>query len=426
MAVYVTMPKLGLTMTEGLVVKWLKKEGEKVEKSEALLEVATDKITNEVEAPAGGVLKKILIAEGETAGVSAELAIIGEAGEDLSNLRSTLGIKQQEKTGERNIQAERYMITVNRGGFIKASPAAKKYARDKGINLSEIKGSGPQGRIVEKDVIGYAAGLSKLKVSPAAQLLARDLQLDLSVIKKESRIMKEDVLTAVRTITSEEESRIPPTSMRRVIAERMSASWHTSPMVTLHMETDVTELKIFRGKMQKSLKVSYNDLLIKICAKVLTEYPMVNAGFDGEHYILHSEVNIGLAISLEGGLIVPNVKKAQAKTIREIAAETGELIDKAKNNKLSGAELTGGTFTISNLGMFGINAFTPIINQPEAAILGVNAILDRPVVVDGQVEVRPLMNLSLTFDHRIIDGADGARFLARIKELVENPALLLL
>lgn len=436
MATYITMPKLGLTMTEGLVVRWLKNEGDQVTPGEALVEVSTDKISNEVEAEVGGVLKKILVEEGQTVPVSAELAIIAAENEEIS-LSAT-----EEKVPEKNEvplpEVDKQEKIAGEGakegkdGFIKASPAAKKYARDKGIDLSLVTGTGPQGRIVERDVINFAnTAQRKVKTSPLAEKVAKDLQVDLTSIAKEARIMKEDVLTSAKKTNISPEERVVPTTIRRVIAERMTESWHVAPMVTLHLETDVTELKILRNNLQKEssskgVKISYNDILIKICGKALMEFPMANASYDGKEYILHADANIGLAISLDGGLIVPNVKDVQNKSILEISRETNSLIAKARDNKLGTEEITGGTFTISNLGMFGINYFTPIINQPEAAILGVNAIVERPVVIEGEVKVRPLMNLSLTFDHRILDGADAAKFLSRIKELIENPALLLL
>lgn len=436
MPTLVTMPKLGLTMTEGTVSKWYKAEGDSVEQGETLLEVSTDKITNEVEAPASGVVRKLLVDEGVSVAVSAPLAIIAAADEDISSLLAECGAEvaeiKAEETGQTKIE-EKPVVAGGNQGYIKASPAAKKYARDKGVDLAQVKGTGPGGRIVERDVIAYVdANSKKVKASPVAAKMASDTGVKLDDIKKDARIMKEDVLMAAKkTAVPAEDKRVAPTGMRKVIAERMSESWHIAPMVTLNIEVDASQLKAFRAQLKgaceaKGVRLSYNDILIKICAKALTEYPMINASFDGQEIILHSNANIGLAVALDGGLIVPNVKAAQTKSLIEIAAETDALVEKAKNNRLTKDEITGGTFTITNLGMFGITTFTPIINQPESAILGVNAMVDRPVVVNGEVVVRPIMNLSLTIDHRLIDGADGAKFLARVKELAENPLLLLL
>lgn len=429
------MPKLGLTMTEGTVSKWYKAEGERVKQGETLLEVSTDKITNEVEAPAGGVVRKILVEQGGSAGVTAPIAIIAEEDEDIGVLLPESGAEVPESTAEPEPEAKPERdkdpdVKADRG-FIKASPAAKKYARDNGVDLSIVKGTGPEGRIVEKDVIAYLQDNRARKVSPVAAKVAKEFGVNLEGIDKASRIMKDDVLAAVQRTTVVEDKRVAPSGMRRVIAERMSQSWHIAPMVTLNIEVDASKLKEFRASLKGACeahgaKLSFNDIIIKICAKALMEYPMVNASFDGEEIVLHGNANVGLAVALDGGLIVPNVKAAQAKSLLEIAAETDQLVDKAKNNRLTKDEISGGTFTVTNLGMFGISTFTPIINQPESAILGVNAMVDRPVVVNGEVVVRPIMNLSLTIDHRMIDGADGAKFLARVKEIMENPALLLL
>lgn len=441
MATLVTMPKLGLIMTEGLVLKWYKNEGESIEKGETLLEVSTDKITNQVEAPAAGIVRKILAEIGISVPVSAPLAIIAAADEDISGMLEDIGAEAPVR-GDSSGQEDSPAAVQSQGSpganediraAVKASPAAKKMARDKGVDLVEITGTGPGGRIVERDVAAFIEARSKsVKASPVAARMAADMGVDLGSIDKDTRIMKEDVLKAAASgAVSEGGSSIMPSAMRRVISERMTASWHTAPMVTLNLKADVTRLKGLRAGLieqcaAQGAKVSYNDILIKICAKALMEFPMINASFDGQGILLHEDANVGLAVALEEGLIVPNVKAAQRKTLLEIALETDALIDKAKGGRLTAEDVSGGTFTITNLGMFGIETFTPIINQPESAILGVNAMEDRPVVVDGRVEVRPIMYLSLTIDHRLIDGADGARFLARVKELIENPSLLLL
>lgn len=436
MATVIIMPKLGLTMTEGVISKWHKAEGDTVEKGETLLEVSTDKITNEVEAGESGVLRKILVQEGDTALVSQPVAVIAAKGEDISGLLDAgqgENIEKVEKGMEEGPKKDERNGPVARNGFIKASPAAKKYARENGIDLALVTGTGPGGRVVEKDVTAFAReGVAGVKVSPAAGKMAHDMGVDLKTIKKDGRIMKEDVLgTLKQSPVSGVDRKIAMTPMRRIIAERMSQSWHTAPMVTLNIETDATRLKWLKSQLGKEydgkgVKVSYNDIFMKICAKALMEYPMVNATITGGQIIQWGDANIGLAVALEAALIVPNVKSVQSKSLLDVAAETDRLVEKARNNKLTDQEITGGTFTITNLGMFGITTFTPIINQPESAILGINAMIDRPVVIDGQIAVRPVMNFSLTFDHRVVDGADAAKFLARIKELVENPILLFL
>jgi pyruvate dehydrogenase E2 component (dihydrolipoamide acetyltransferase) len=434
------MPKLGLTMTEGRISKWCKAEGEAVKVGDVLFEVSTDKITNQVEADAEGVLLKQLLPENADAPVTAPVGIIGAPGEDISGLTGGSGTTAAEAREEKVSTIQHAAPQASAAdSFVKASPAAKKLARDNKLDVSLVKGTGPDGRIVERDVLAYLEGIKKqVKISPAAAKMASDLGVDVSAIDKQGRIMKEDILMAVKpdftretAVTAVEDTSVRPSAMRRVIAERMSASWSTSPRVTFNMEADVSNLKAFRNSLKDAsekggVKLSYNHILIKICAKALGEFPYINASFNGSEIILHRSVNVGLAVSVEGGLVVPNVKDVQSKPLFQIARETEDLIAASRKNTLTADDMTGGTFTITNLGMYGMESFSPIINQPELAILGVNAMIDKPVVVEGQIVIRPMMNLSLTADHRVVDGAEAARFLARIKQLIENPYLLLL
>ncbi|HQE21997.1 MAG TPA: dihydrolipoamide acetyltransferase family protein [Thermosynergistes sp.] len=406
MATVVTMPKLGLTMTEGSVSKWHKKEGERVEKGEIIAEVATDKINYELEAPESGVLRKILIDPDAKVPVTAPIAIIAEADEDISGLMPK-GTAGAAPATQAEVKAPPAPVAAQAPATqaIKASPAAKKLAKDHGVDLSLVTGTGPGGRIVEKDVEDYIERQKVGAVKPAAGL-------------------KE-------TPPATPAKRVPLVGMRKVIAQRMSESWHTSPMVTLNSEADANNLKLLRSNLRsafesKGVNLSYNHILLKICAQALTEFPLFNARLEGDEVILQDEVNIGLAIALEDGLIVPAVKNVARKGIFQIAVETEELIERARGNKLTPDDISGGTFTITNLGMFDVRDFTPIINPPQCAILGVGAMTDRPVAIDDSVVIRPIMVLSLTFDHRIVDGAQGAQFLKRVKELVQNPLLLLL
>ncbi|HXK88684.1 MAG TPA: dihydrolipoamide acetyltransferase family protein [Thermosynergistes sp.] len=406
MATVVTMPKLGLTMTEGSVSKWHKKEGERVEKGEIIAEVATDKINYELEAPESGVLRKILIDPDAKVPVTAPIAIIAEADEDISGLMPK-GTAGAAPATQAEVKAPPAPVAAQAPATqaIKASPAAKKLAKDHGVDLSLVTGTGPGGRIVEKDVEDYIERQKVGAVKPAAGL-------------------KE-------TPPAAPAKRVPLVGMRKVIAQRMSESWHTSPMVTLNSEADANNLKLLRSNLRsafesKGVNLSYNHILLKICAQALTEFPLFNARLEGDEVILQDEVNIGLAIALEDGLIVPAVKNVARKGLFQIAVETEELIERARGNKLTPDDISGGTFTITNLGMFDVRDFTPIINPPQCAILGVGAMTDRPVAIDDSVVIRPIMVLSLTFDHRIVDGAQGAQFLKRVKELVQNPLLLLL
>jgi len=393
-------------MTEGSVSKWHKKEGERVEKGEIIAEVATDKINYELEAPESGVLRKILIGPDAKVPVTAPIAIIAEADEDISGLMPK-GTAEAAPATQAEAKAPPAPVAAQAPATqaIKASPAAKKLAKDHGVDLSLVTGTGPGGRIVEKDVEDYIERQKVGAVKPAAGL-------------------KE-------TTPAAPAKRVPLVGMRKVIAQRMSESWHTSPMVTLNSEADAHNLKLLRSNLRsafesKGVNLSYNHILLKICAQALTEFPLFNARLEGDEVILQDEVNIGLAIALEDGLIVPAVKNVARKGLFQIAVETEELIERARGNKLTPDDISGGTFTITNLGMFDVRDFTPIINPPQCAILGVGAMTDRPVAIDDSVVIRPIMVLSLTFDHRIVDGAQGAQFLKRVKELVQNPLFLLL
>lgn len=444
MASVVVMPKLGLTMTEGTISRWYKKEGEQVKTGENLFDVETDKMTNQVEATEDGFLRKIIIAEGNSADVTASVAIIGSKDEDISGfLKGEIEVEEVKEEKEENnikIQVPEESIKIVQGdksGYIKASPLAKKSAKENNIDLSLIKATGNGGKVVQKDVEMYLEQ-NRIRISPTAAKMAKDFNINIKDIDSTGRIMKEDILKAldikekpstVKVI--EEEERVIPSNMRKIIADRMIKSWNISPRVTYNIEIDVLAMKEFREKLKESFKsasakLTYNHILMKIAAKTLKEFPYINASFDGKEITLHKSVNIGLAVAIEDGLMVPNIKNVQDKSLLEIALETEELIKNTKSNKLSPDAVSGGTFTISNLGMFGIDTFSPIINQPELAILGVNAMVDKVVVVNGEIVIRPMMNLSLTADHRVIDGAMAAKFLKRFADIIKNPLLLLM
>ncbi|SNS10256.1 pyruvate dehydrogenase E2 component (dihydrolipoamide acetyltransferase) [Anaerovirgula multivorans] len=430
MTTLVQMPKLGLTMVEGTITAWLKKEGDLVEKGEILFEVSTDKITNEIESAVSGVLRKILVQEGETCEVKKNVAIIAEENEDISSyLIEDIDEKEEISKEEGVVQKNTVVIGMDN---IKASPLAKKIAKDNSLDLSIITGTGPNGRVVERDVLVFLdSNQHKVKASPMAVKIAKELEVDLKEINKDSRIMKTDVYQYAEgqkniTTFDTEEKRMPMSQMRKVIAKRMQQSWTTIPTVTFNMKADVTNLKNLKGQLSNEWKVTYTDLLVKIVAKTLLEFPYINSSIDGDEIILRNYANIGVAVALEEGLVVPVVKSADSKGLKEISIEVKGFADKARNNELAEEDYTGGTFTITNLGMFGMESFTPIINPPEAAILGINNIVETPIVINGAVTIKPMMNLSLTADHRVVDGAVGAQFLARVKEYIEKPGKLLL
>ena len=443
MAKVIVMPKLGLTMTEGTVSKWLKHEGDTVKEGEGLFEVETDKLTNTIEASVSGVLLKIVAAEGAEVPCLKPVAVIGEPGEDYAALLGGAA-PAEPKAGAAAPAAPAAPAPARAPGErVLASPAAKKLAKSLGIEISLVSGTGPKGRITEEDVKNYKpAGAApspmpedsgpKVKASPLAAKVAADIGVELKDIPAHGRVLAADILAAVQgagtgpSPAAPREETVPMNGMRKAIANNMLNSHMTSPTVTFNLGIDMTELKRLREQLKSDdVKVSYTDLLVKIVAKALTEFPLLNCSVDGNKIIYKHYVNMGVAVALDNGLVVPNVRDADKKTLSEISAEVKELAAKAREGRLPMDALSGGTFTITNLGMYGIESFSPIINQPEVAILGVNTMEDKVVVVNGEICVRPIMNLSLTADHRVVDGSVAAQFLQRIKKLMENPALLL-
>lgn len=423
MATEVLMPKLGLTMTEGTIEEWKFSEGSAVKKGDILFSVATDKLTNDIECETDGVLIKILYPEGETAPCKSVIAYIGASGE------AAPCISNKEASGETE--------TVCTDAYTPATPYAKLLAKKNGIDISDVSGTGPKGAVVARDI--ERAERSSVKASPMAVKLAAEHGIDLNTVSAAGRVKKADVLNAVKlsehteAAPEEESNDLPPIKvapLRRAIASNMSLSWATSPSVTFTYAVDVTSMKELRAKLKEpmnaiGIKLTYNHILMKIVATVLTEFPDINASFSDNMLTRHRHVNMGLAVAKDDGLIVPNVKKADLKSLVDIARETEALIDAARSGSVSMEDISGGTFTITSLGAFGVRSFSPIINQPELAILGVGNIEDTPVVIDGQIVIRPMMNLCLTADHRVIDGVQACRFMQRIVQILENPYLLL-
>jgi pyruvate dehydrogenase E2 component (dihydrolipoamide acetyltransferase) len=410
MATEIKLPRLGQGMESGTIVKWLKSEGDNVEKGEPLYELDTDKVTQEVEADASGVLLKIAVAEGEVP-VGKTIAVIGEQGEsvevseDEQEEGSPARAREQER--ERGREASPEQVTELRqpsttNGRIKASPLARRIARERGIDLGDVAGTGPEGRVVAEDVERAAATGAPAAPAPVG--------------------------APAPTFVPQEVEVEQLSSMRKTIARRLTEAWQ-APVFQLGITVDMGRALEVRKRLVElnadGAKPTVSDLLTKVCAMALMRHRAVNALYKGDAIELHPTANIGIAVAIPNGLVVPVIQGCERKTIAEIAAARAELVDRARSGKLQQGDLDGGTFTISNLGMFGIERFIAVLNPPQAAILAVGSTEEKPVVVDGEVVVRPRMELTLTCDHRAIDGATGAQFLGDIKAFLEEPGLAL-
>ena len=447
MATEVLMPKLGLTMTEGTIDEWKKNVGDTVKKGEILFSVETDKLTNDVEAEADGVLLKILVPAGETVACKTLIGWLGAEGEAVPDGAGAAPAAAADTPAApaaavSGAAAPAAAGAVHASGeYVPATPYAKKLAKEKGFDLTAIPATGYKGVVVARDVLGFtpaAAGPATpaVKASPLAEKVAADLGIDLRDVKAaHGRVLAEDLLRYIAETrekapdseaAAEREEVKPMSGMRKAIAKNMQNSHMTSPTVTFNLGIDMTEMKRYREQLKaKEIKVSYTDLLVKFVSKALTEFPLLNCSVEDNKIIYKHYINMGVAVALDNGLVVPNIVDADKKSLTEISAEVKELAKLAREGKLPPEKLRGGTFTITNLGMYGIESFSPIINQPEVAILGVNTMEDKVVVRNGEMCIRPIMNLSLTADHRVVDGSVAAQFLQRVKSLMENPALIL-
>ena len=417
----ITMPRLSDTMEEGTVASWLKKEGDKVEEGDILAEIETDKATMEFESFYEGTLLKIGLEEGETAKVDSLLAIIGPEGTDVSNV--SVDGKSKKKSSEKSEKKEdkseekeeskssekKSSDSTKDGGRIFASPLAKKMAEDKGIDLSNVKGSGGNGRIVKKDIEDY-----KPSEKPAAA-------------KEES---KGDATAAPQPyVPAGEESfeEIKNSQMRKTIAKRLGESKFNAPHYYLTIEVDMSNAMASRKQINEmpDVKVSFNDMVIKASAMALRKHPQVNSQWTGESMKIAKHIHMGVAVAVEEGLVVPVLKFADQMSMTQIGNNVKDVAGKARNKKLQPKDMEGSTFTVSNLGMFGIVEFTSIINQPNSAILSVGTIVEKPVVKNGEIVVGNTMKLTLACDHRTVDGATGAAFLKTLKTYMENPVTML-
>ncbi|GAA3727055.1 pyruvate dehydrogenase complex dihydrolipoamide acetyltransferase [Flavobacterium ginsengisoli] len=420
--VVVTMPRLSDTMTEGTVASWLKKVGDAVAEGDILAEIETDKATMEFESFNAGTLLYIGIQEGNTAPVDSLLAIIGPAGTDISGIAENYTAggaatasapAAEEKTAPAAEKAPEAVAETSNGGRILASPLAKKIASDKGIQLSQVKGSGENGRIVKSDIENFtpSAQAQTSAAAPAAK-------------QEASAPAAPKVFVPAGEVYTEE---IKNSQMRKIIAKRLSESLFTAPHYNLVIEVSMDEAMQARAAINSvpDTKVSFNDMVIKACALALKKHPKINSTWKEDAIIINHHVNIGVAVAVEDGLVVPVLKFTDAMSLSQIGGSVRDLAGRAKNKKLGPQEMEGSTFTVSNLGMFGITEFNSIINQPNSAILSVGAIVEKPVVKNGQIVVGNTMMLSLACDHRTIDGATGAQFLQTLKQYIESPVTML-
>jgi pyruvate dehydrogenase E2 component (dihydrolipoamide acetyltransferase) len=415
MATEIKLPRLGQGMESGTVVRWLKQEGDRVEKGEPLYELDTEKVTQEVEADASGVLLKIAVQEGEVP-VGQTIAVIGEEGEEVAETESEpeadetpeeegsrAPARDEERERGREASAESRMseqITEVRepsraDGRVKASPLARRIAREKGLDLSQVRGTGPEGRIVAEDVERAVTGPTPA-AAPAAEVEPEVEQL---------------------------------TSIRKTIARRLTKAWE-APVFQLVVSADMTRAQEVRERLveqtrEGETKPTVSDLITKVCAAALLRHPKVNSHYADETVTHFSTANVGMAVATDRGLVVPVIRGAERLNLAEIAAARSDLVTRARDAKLQQADLEDGTFTVSNLGMYGIEQFVAVLNPPQVAILAIGAIEEEAVVVDGDLEIVPQMTLTLTCDHRALDGSVAAEFLGTVRALLEEPALAL-
>lgn len=430
MAEKIEMPKLSDTMEEGVIAKWNVKEGDKVESGDVIAEVETDKATMEVEVFDAGTILKILVDEGDAVPLGGAMAIVGEEGEDISDLLEESeqpesgkkeekkeekkedsssksssgdfdpilgdvnGKERSSKTGEKSASAPSDQSDDN--GRIKASPLARKMAEDKGIDLTTVSGSGPDGRIIKKDIEEYKESAGTAAAAPSFE--------------------------------SEEPEEQKISQMRKTIARRLSESKFSSPHFYETIDIDMEAAMAARSGLNEvsDVKISFNDIIVKACAHALRRHPAVNSSWLDDVIRKHGDVNVAVAVAIDEGLMTPVINHCDKKNLRQISAETRELAELARNRKLQPEQMEGSTFTISNLGMFGIEEFTAIINPPNACILAVGAIRDVPVVKNGEVVPGKRMKVTLSSDHRIVDGAKAAQFLNTVRQMLENPLSMLL
>ena len=419
----IKMPRLSDTMEEGTVASWLKQVGDEVEEGDILAEIETDKATMEFESFYSGTLLYIGIKEGESSPVDAVLAIIGPEGTDVESILSGTSSggakapaakteKKSEAKAEEKSTTASAPVAASDGKRIFVSPLAKKIADEKGIDLSNVTGSGDHGRIVKKDIESYQP-TQKVAASAPAQTAAP--------------AEKAQSMTFAAPVGEESSEEVKNSQMRKVIAKRLGESKFSAPHYYLTIEVDMDNAKASREQINSlpDTKVSFNDMVVKACAMALKKHPQVNTSWNGDTTRYNHHISVGVAVAVEDGLVVPVLKFTDQMGLTQIGASVRDLAGRARNKKLTPAEMEGSTFTVSNLGMFGILEFTSIINQPNSAILSVGAIVEKPVVKNGQIVVGNTMTVTLACDHRTVDGATGAQFMQTLRAFLENPVTML-
>ncbi len=418
MAEVIEMPRLSDTMEEGVIAAWHKKVGDEIASGDLLTEIETDKATMDFESPEDGVLLHIGVEEGKGIPVGALLAIIGEKGEDISSILASFasgangGAKDEEVAApepvvEASVSSPVAAVSVvsTDSGVIKASPLAKAMAKDRGIDLSKVTGTGDNGRIVKRDIENLQPAAPSTLSAPAAA--------------------PKSALSSIASQGAFED--LPLSQMRKTIARRLGESKFSAPHFYVTMDIDMGQVVVVRKQLNEisPVKISFNDIIIRATAAALRQHPQINSSWQGDHIRMNKEIHVGMAVAVDEGLLVPVIRHADTKTFSQIAAETKDLAGKARDRKLDPSAWSGNTFSISNLGMFGVEEFTAIINPPDACILAVGGIRKEPVVKDDEIVIGHRMKVTLSCDHRVVDGASGAAFLVTLREMLEDPMRML-
>jgi pyruvate dehydrogenase E2 component (dihydrolipoamide acetyltransferase) len=440
MAVKIIMPKQGLQMTEGTIIEWKKQVGDKVKEGETLLEIETDKLNIDIDAPATGTILALTRKEGETVPITETIGIIGDEGEDIAQLLAETGTAAPEQSapsapvpGESAKEEPGTSAAPPArapGERLLISPRARKAASDMQLDPASIAGSGPDGMIIERDIIAASKAKPSYAATPVAHKLAAASGQDLQQVSgsgPRGKIYSRDLAAAPAGEAAAEPEKLTMSTMRRTIASRMRTSLDEAAQAVHRIDLDMSEAARVREQFRAAgKKISYNDIILKAVAASVKRHPAVNRQMVSNDTLLqYRDVNVGVAVALEDGLIVPVIRNADRLSLEQIAAESRRLSEAARNGSLQPDDLSQGRLTVSNLGMFGIDSFTAIINRPESSILAVGAVKEQPAAVDGAVVIRPMCSISLTYDHRVIDGAPAALFLQTLRSLLEAPYLLL-